>query len=556
MIFGHDILIDGRKLDRPCNYFLMQIRPPEGLTIDPTKRPVVVVDPRAGQGPGVGGFKLDSEIGFALRAGHAVYFIGFYPEPVPGQTLVDIGAAESRFLEEVIRRHPGAGNKPCVIGNCQAGWAVAALAAVRPELTGPVAFVGAPLSYWAGADSQNPMRYNGGPLGGTWPSNLLADLGNGIVDGAWFVQNFENLDPAHSLWKKPYDLYSRVDTEEQRFLDFERWWGGYYLMTKEEIREIVDNLFAGNRLAGGIKLPNGQIVDLKNITAPVVVFASWGDNISPPQQALNWIVDVYGHEDAIVAQGRVIVYLLAEDVGHLSIFVGGRVAKKEHRELISVMEMLDELPPGLYEIVIEQRPKHGVPQDLDRDTYTVRFETRTVDDIRALNPDRRTEESLFSTVKQVSEINEQLYERVCGPMVRALSNEATARLCACCTRCESGSTCSRTSTRRSRCYRWSPSRCGSTGIRPHRTTTSCSSSTPSRIRLLALSTSIATCVILASSRWSSSPTARWVWEPSSHPSRLWSRKPRRVPSSKRRRSSPPCAASSSGAAFSRRSSGC
>ena len=428
LIFGYDVLIDGRKLDRPCNYALMQIRPPEGLAIDPTKRPVVVVDPRAGQGPGVGGFKLDSEIGFALRAGHPVYFVGFYPEPVPGQTLVDIGEAEARFLEEVIRRHPGAGNKPFVIGNCQAGWAVAALAAVRPELTGPVAIVGAPLSYWAGADSQNPMRYNGGLFAGTWPGNLLADLGGGIIDGAWFVQNFENLNPASALWKKSYDLYSRVDTDEQRFLDFERWWGGYYLMTKEELREIIDNLFAGNRLAEGIKLPDGQKIDLKNITSPVVVFASWGDNITPPQQALNWIVDVYGHEDMIVVLGHVIVYLLAEDVGHLSIFVGGRVAKKEHRELINVMDMLEELPPGLYEMVIEQRPKHDVPQDLDRDTYTVRFETRTVDDIRALNRDRRTEESLFSTIKQVSEINEQLYERLCGPVVRAMSNEATARL--------------------------------------------------------------------------------------------------------------------------------
>ena len=200
LFFDYDVLIDGRTLDRPCNYALMSIRAPQGVTVDPAKRPVVVVDPRAGHGSGVGGFKLDSEIGFALRAGHPVYFIGFYTEPVPGQTLVDIGEAESRFLEEVIRRHPGAGNKPFVIGNCQAGWAVAALAAVRPELTGPVAFVGAPLSYWAGADSQNPMRYNGGIFGGTWPGNLLADLGGGILDGAWFVQNFENLDPAtHAL---------------------------------------------------------------------------------------------------------------------------------------------------------------------------------------------------------------------------------------------------------------------------------------------------------------------------------------------------------------------
>jgi len=79
LIFDHDVLIDGRALDRPCNYALMSIRAPQGVTIDPAKRPVVVVDPRAGHGPGEGGFKLDSEIGFALRAGHPVYFIGFYP---------------------------------------------------------------------------------------------------------------------------------------------------------------------------------------------------------------------------------------------------------------------------------------------------------------------------------------------------------------------------------------------------------------------------------------------------------------------------------------------
>jgi hypothetical protein len=40
--------------------------------VDPRKRPVVVVDPRAGQGPGIGGFKAESEIGDALDAGHPV----------------------------------------------------------------------------------------------------------------------------------------------------------------------------------------------------------------------------------------------------------------------------------------------------------------------------------------------------------------------------------------------------------------------------------------------------------------------------------------------------
>ena len=92
------------------------------------------------------------------------------------------------------------------------------------------------------------------------------------------------------------------------------------------------------------------------------------------------------------------------------------------------MDMLDDLPPGLYEMVIEERPEaRGARLDIDRDTYTVRFETRTVDDIRALNPDRRSGESLFSTIKQVSEITERLYESLSSPAVRALSSEATAR---------------------------------------------------------------------------------------------------------------------------------
>jgi hypothetical protein len=42
------------------------------------------------------------------------------------------------------------------------------LAAVRPELFGPIIVAGAPLSYWAGVHGKNPMRYSGGLLGGSW----------------------------------------------------------------------------------------------------------------------------------------------------------------------------------------------------------------------------------------------------------------------------------------------------------------------------------------------------------------------------------------------------
>jgi hypothetical protein len=116
--FDSELVLDGRTFERPVNYGLVRIKPPDGVTIDPLKRPFVVVDPRAGHGPGIGGFKADSELGVAMRTGHPSYFVGFTPDPMPGQTIEDILNAEAIFLEKVNQLHPDTG-RPCVIGNCQ-----------------------------------------------------------------------------------------------------------------------------------------------------------------------------------------------------------------------------------------------------------------------------------------------------------------------------------------------------------------------------------------------------------------------------------------------------
>jgi Protein of unknown function (DUF3141) len=175
--YDAELIIDARTLTRPVNYGLVRIISREGVAIDSRRRPFVIVDPRAGHGPGIAGFKADSEIGVALKAGHPCYFVGFLPDPVPGQTIEDVARVEAIFLEKVAALHPDADGKPCVIGNCQAGWAVMMLAAVRPELFGPIIIAGSPLSYWAGVHGKYPMRYSGGLLGGSWLTALTSDLG-------------------------------------------------------------------------------------------------------------------------------------------------------------------------------------------------------------------------------------------------------------------------------------------------------------------------------------------------------------------------------------------
>ena len=66
---------------KPVNYLLVRVHPPAGMTVDPLKRPFVVVDPRAGHGP-------NRQLQGRQRtgrgdAGHAPPTSSAAPEPMP-----------------------------------------------------------------------------------------------------------------------------------------------------------------------------------------------------------------------------------------------------------------------------------------------------------------------------------------------------------------------------------------------------------------------------------------------------------------------------------------
>jgi pimeloyl-ACP methyl ester carboxylesterase len=422
--FDGEIILSGADLPRPVNYGLVRITPPEGLPVDPAKRPVIVVDPRAGHGPGIGGFKPDSEIGAALREGHPCYFIGFTPNPVAGQSVEDVMRAEAAFVAHVGELHPSADGKPVVIGNCQAGWQILMTAAVWPELFGPIIVAGAPLSYWAG---DNVMRYGGGLMGGSWATAMTGDMGAGRFDGAWLVQNFENLDPANTLWKKDYTLYSKVDTEAPRYLGFEKYWGGYVYLNDVEMQYIVDNLFIGNRLATAQLLTSDGIrIDLRNIRSPILVFCSHGDNITPPPQALGWITDLYRNDAEIVSHDQTIIYATHDSIGHLGIFVSASVGRKEHREFVSAIDLIDVLPAGLYQATVQQDPDGALPGAVDDDGQYLAIQRRGIADVQAIVQQDFDSERRFVAARRASEANLELYRRFAQPLVQAMASPQLA----------------------------------------------------------------------------------------------------------------------------------
>ena len=424
--FEHELLIDGKSLSRPINYSLSRIVPPSGFVPDPQKRPVVVVDPRAGQASGIGGFKSDSEIGDAVAAGHVVYFIGFSAVPEQGQQFLDVIEGQVKFFERVVELHPDA-PLPFAIGNCQAGYQTLMVAMLRPDLFGPCLIPGSPMSYWQGEHGKNPMRYSGGMLGGSWLNEMTSDFGKGKVDGTELVLNFDNLNPAYWLWGKQYEVYSNIDTGAERYLEFEKWWGDFIQLNGDELQYLVDNLFIGDKLARNqLHSSDGKVFDLRNVTSPIIVFTSTEDNISPPPQSLGWIADLYRDVDDIRATGRTIIYCLSHHVGHLAIFVSSKVGKKQDEEFVQLMDVIDCLPPGLYEMIVAPKPDGLIAADFATGPWQARFEGRTMDDIRAVGRNTQQDDRAFAAVARLSEINLALYRNWLQPAVRTVATQPMA----------------------------------------------------------------------------------------------------------------------------------
>jgi hypothetical protein len=108
-----------------------------------------------------------------------------------------------------------------------------------------------------------------------------------------------------------------------------------------------------------------------------------------------------------------------DDIGHLGIFVSGKVAKKEHAQIVSVLKSVEALPPGLYAMKVEPT----------KDGYAVSFTERRLEEIvERLNRFKRADERPFEAVTAVSDFNQRAYELFARPLVKALATEEGAKL--------------------------------------------------------------------------------------------------------------------------------
>ena len=89
------------------------------------------------------------------------------------------------------------------------------------------------------------------------------------------------------------------------------------------------------------------------------------------------------------------------------------------------MDLIDGLPPGLYEIVITEKNKDDIGAELLEGDYNVRIEERGLEDILALGCNSIEDEREFEAVARLSQINNWLYETFMRPWVRAFVTPQT-----------------------------------------------------------------------------------------------------------------------------------
>jgi hypothetical protein len=124
--------------------------------------------------------------------------------------------------------------------------------------------------------------------------------------------------------------------------------------------------------------------------------------------------------EEIKARGQRILYTLHDNVGHLGIFVSSSIAKKEHKEIVSTLKAIEALAPGLYEMVIEGATGEGVAK-----RFHVAFRERTIPELIAECGGDDSDRP-FAAVARYSELATEAYELTLSPLVRAMSNQASA----------------------------------------------------------------------------------------------------------------------------------
>ena len=210
-----------------------------------------------------------------------------------------------------------------------------------------------------------------------------------------------------------------------RYLQFEKWWGDFVLLRGEEMQWMVDNLFHRQQILDWPDRYHGRHSPghPRDQDADRVFLLARRQHHATRSRPLTGFSTTTRASRRSSNAARGSSTASTSKAGHLAIFVGTKVAEKNHAEFINNMELIEAMPPGLYEIVITEKPG----SEASTDAFDVCIEERSLDDIRALGCNSLEDEREFAAVARVSELNNALYQTFVQPWIKMVDGPQLAR---------------------------------------------------------------------------------------------------------------------------------
>jgi len=203
-------------------------------------------------------------------------------------------------------------DKVSLMGICQGGTFSAIYSALHPEKVQNLVTLVAPIDF----STNDGLLFN-------WSKCMNVDAlvdNYRVIPGDILNEGFLMLMPFNLNIKKYIDMLDVMEDKEKllNFLRMEKWIFDSPGQAGECLRQFVKDCYQANKLAKGELKIGDHVVDLKNITMPLLNIYASADHLVPPA-ASKPLNDLVGSDDKTLYEFQ---------GGHIGVFVGSRSQKE------------------------------------------------------------------------------------------------------------------------------------------------------------------------------------------------------------------------------------
>ena len=212
---------------------------------------------------------------------------------------------------DVVRR-VSQSDKINLMGICQGGTFSAIYAALNPEKIQNLVTLVAPIDF----STNEGLLFN-------WSKHLNIDAlvdSYRVIPGDFLNSGFLMLMPFNLNIRKYVDMLDVMEDKDKllNFLRMEKWIFDSPGQAGECMRQFIKDCYQENKLVKGELLVGDRLVDLANITMPLLNIYASADHLVPPA-ATKPLNDLVGTEDKTLYEFK---------GGHIGVFVGGKSQKE------------------------------------------------------------------------------------------------------------------------------------------------------------------------------------------------------------------------------------